>query len=170
MTFLNLLRLIPLVLLVVLFGITFAAISSYIRSQALLKVTHAEDSPVPEHVYKVGLSYLLFVIFAVAEVLSRFNQPIVTWRLPAYAFLGAIGLWALHDLVRWEVMRLRNARTQDRAERLLHSKMTATRPEKAEKVLAEAAKLSEEELEAAENRRERLRYQLEIINRRRRDA
>ncbi len=170
MTFLNLLRLIPLVLLVVLFGVTFAAVSSYIRSQGLLKVTHAEDSPIPEHVYKVGMSYLLFVLVAVTETLSRFNQSVVTWRLPAYSFLAMVGLWALQDLVKWEVGRLRNARIQDRAERLLHSKMTAARPEKDEKVLAKAAELSQREKEEADARSERLQYQLEIINRRRRDA
>lgn len=65
----------------------------------------------PSHVWKIGVSYLLFVAGAVTEVVLQFDDPL-SWRLPYYGLAAAIGLWALSDIVRYERRRVRFGRAK----------------------------------------------------------
>jgi len=63
----------------------------------------------PSHVWKIGVSYLLFVVSAVVEIVLQIDHPL-SWRLPYYGLAALIGLWALSDIIRYERRRISFAR------------------------------------------------------------
>lgn len=65
----------------------------------------------PAHVWKIGVSYLMFVVGAVTEVILQFAHPL-SWRLPYYGVAALIGLWALADIIRYERRRISFGRTK----------------------------------------------------------
>lgn len=74
------------------------------------RVTPGSAGLLPSHVWKIGVSYLLFVLSAVVEVVLRLDHPL-SWRLPLYGAAALIGLWALSDIARYEHRRIHFGRT-----------------------------------------------------------
>lgn len=89
-----------------LVGMAAAVIRFYFLAR---RVTGGTAGLLPSHVWKIGVSYLLFVAGAVTETVLQLDHPL-NWRLPYYGTAALIGLWALSDLIRYEHRRVRFGR------------------------------------------------------------
>ncbi len=104
----DLIRLVAVGLGAALVGLSAVVVRFYFLARRLAP---SPAGLLPSHVWKIGVSYLLFVAGAVTEVMLQLDDPL-NWRLPYYGLAALIGLWALSDLLRYERRRVRFGRTK----------------------------------------------------------
>lgn len=89
---------------VAILGMAVVIVRSYYRSwNTDRRIAAAQGVPsrwrglLPQHVWLIGSSYVLFDLIMLVEVVTRFREP-TTWRFGLYApavILGVIALWSM---------------------------------------------------------------------------
>lgn len=107
----QLLQLIPFVVLVWLLGYVIATILVYFKIQRLDRAM--PRGAIFRHVWRVGLSYILFILCLAVDASFHINDGNFTWQLTAYFVAGVVGLWSMQSLLGFERTRYHALRSSD---------------------------------------------------------